>query len=159
VRKVSMFLQWFHANVLSTVLICLCLMQTNRRFVFTSGIMVSISNYFESYALLNSICYLERFVYYQSAYFSHSAKVYNVVPGDFTHTGKLDLLVMGHDGTSGLLDMKLYMGMGTDGFGTHTVGYIHLLCSPGHRYQQPAHPPVFLTFSAYTSGSGWRHED
>lgn len=46
----------------------------------------------------------------------HTRNVINVVPGDFTHSGKLDLLVMGEGSTSGEIDLVLYPSL-VKGFG------------------------------------------
>lgn len=57
------------------------------------------------------------FTFKVSGSFRHPRKVYNVVPGDFTHTGKLDLLVMSQSQTNNQLDMLLYPGLPKGGFG------------------------------------------
>jgi integrin alpha FG-GAP repeat containing protein 1 len=44
--------------------------------------------------------------------------VYNVVPGDYTQDGRLDLLVMGQGDIDGQLGMSLYVGASDGGFGT-----------------------------------------
>ena len=49
--------------------------------------------------------------------FHHPSKVYNVVPGDFTHNGKLDLLVMSEGSTSYIMDMLVYPALPQGGFG------------------------------------------
>lgn len=61
----------------------------------------------------------EDFAFQQSATFRHNAKVINIVPGDFTHSGKLDLLVMSQSRASGLLDMSLYPALPGGGFGNY----------------------------------------
>ena len=43
--------------------------------------------------------------------------MYNVVPGDFTHSGKLDLLVMSQRGSYNQLSLTLYPSLVGDGFG------------------------------------------
>ncbi|KAJ8522676.1 hypothetical protein ONZ45_g812 [Pleurotus djamor] len=53
----------------------------------------------------------ESFYYQPSASFRHPRAVYNVVPGDFTHSGKLDLLVMGKGTDTNQLDMVVYAGL------------------------------------------------
>ncbi|KAF9464632.1 hypothetical protein BDZ94DRAFT_1256197 [Collybia nuda] len=55
------------------------------------------------------------FTFKASTSFRHPRKVYNVIPGDFTHTGKLDLLVMSQSQTSNQLDMLLYPGLAKGG--------------------------------------------
>jgi len=58
----------------------------------------------------------EDFIYKDSASFRHSRQIYNVVPGDFTHSGKLDLLVMSQSQTNDQLDMSLYPALVGGGF-------------------------------------------
>ncbi|KAJ7494497.1 hypothetical protein B0H11DRAFT_2004943 [Mycena galericulata] len=58
------------------------------------------------------------FVFQSSTTFQHPRKVYNVVPGDFTHSGKLDLLVMAQSSTSNQLDLSLYPALTGGGFDT-----------------------------------------
>ncbi|KAI0045090.1 integrin alpha N-terminal domain-containing protein [Auriscalpium vulgare] len=48
------------------------------------------------------------FSFHRSASFHHPRPVYNVVPGDFTHDGTLDVLVMGRDASSSQLSLSLY---------------------------------------------------
>ena len=57
----------------------------------------------------------EAFVFQKASSFRHPDVVQNVVPGDFTHSGKLDLLVMSHK-TSNQLDMLLYPALPEGGF-------------------------------------------
>ncbi|KAG8896291.1 hypothetical protein FRB99_008955 [Tulasnella sp. 403] len=53
----------------------------------------------------------DQFTYSKSTTLSFSSDVANVVPGDFTHDGKLDLLVMKRSGSwSTGLDMEVYVG-------------------------------------------------
>lgn len=59
----------------------------------------------------------ENFAYQQGAQIKHSSKVLNVVPGDFTHSGKLDLLIMGQGQKSREIDMYLYQSIPNKGFG------------------------------------------
>lgn len=61
--------------------------------------------------------FTDGFSFSKSGSLQHSSKVANVVPGDFTHSGKLDLLVMSYGQTSGQLDMVVYPGLTGDGFG------------------------------------------
>lgn len=51
--------------------------------------------------------------------FKHPHKVVNVVPGDFTHSGKLDLLVMSVSQVSGDLDLSVYFSRVGNGFGKY----------------------------------------
>ncbi|KAF8894778.1 hypothetical protein BD779DRAFT_1609403 [Infundibulicybe gibba] len=64
------------------------------------------------------------FAYKASDSFRHPNVVYNVVPGDFTHTGKLDILVMSRSQTNGQMDLSLYPALPTGGFGTHQPSYV-----------------------------------
>jgi integrin alpha FG-GAP repeat containing protein 1 len=59
----------------------------------------------------------EDFLFQKSASFKHPNRIYNVVPGDFTHDGKLDLLVMSESSTTDQMDLFLYRGSPTGGFG------------------------------------------
>ncbi|KAF8061672.1 hypothetical protein FPV67DRAFT_1673289 [Lyophyllum atratum] len=56
------------------------------------------------------------FVYQKSTSFRHPHKVENVVPGDFTHSGKLDLLVMSESQKKDQLEMTLYPASISGGF-------------------------------------------
>ncbi|KAJ7665373.1 hypothetical protein DFH06DRAFT_311965 [Mycena polygramma] len=60
----------------------------------------------------------EDFVFKPTTPFQHPRKIYNVVPGDFTHSGKLDLLVMAQSSTSNQLDLSLYPSLPGGGFDT-----------------------------------------
>ena len=67
----------------------------------------------------NVLASLEGFTFRQSSSFKHSTQILNIVPGDFTHDGTLDLLVMGRSSQSSSQDMKLYVG-NKDGFGVYS---------------------------------------
>jgi integrin alpha FG-GAP repeat containing protein 1 len=69
------------------------------------------------YPLQSLIFTPEDFFFRRSTSFKHPTRVYNVVPGDFTHDGTLDLLVMSESSTSDQLDLFLYRGSPTGGFG------------------------------------------
>ncbi|KAG6917026.1 hypothetical protein DXG01_004152 [Tephrocybe rancida] len=56
------------------------------------------------------------FVFKEAATFHHPRRVQNIVPGDFTHSGKLDLLVMSESQTKGQLDMTVYPASISGGF-------------------------------------------
>ncbi|THU96321.1 integrin alpha N-terminal domain-containing protein [Dendrothele bispora CBS 962.96] len=60
----------------------------------------------------------EDFQFQKSTTFRHPGDVYNVVPGDFTHSGKLDLLIMSKSQTTGFLDLRVYPALPGDGFDT-----------------------------------------
>lgn len=62
---------------------------------------------------------LDEFAFKQSVEFSHPRRVQNIVPGDFTQDGKLDLLVMAHDTRDGtdVTSMSVYLAMKGGGFG------------------------------------------
>ncbi|PFH53586.1 hypothetical protein AMATHDRAFT_137318 [Amanita thiersii Skay4041] len=67
------------------------------------------------------------FNFYQSFSIHHPSKVLNVVPGDFRHTGKLDLLVMSPASSRSEIEMTLYPGLASGGF--NTVESIHVQSS------------------------------
>src|SRR5882757_3692782 len=56
------------------------------------------------------------FSFRRSASFRHPQRVYNVVPGDYTHDGKLDLLVMSQGASSTQLSLFVYTPMPRGGF-------------------------------------------
>lgn len=59
--------------------------------------------------LSSSPSFSDVFVFKKSSQLHHTAPVYNVIPGDFTLDGKLDILVMsGNSATT--LNMALYKG-------------------------------------------------
>lgn len=58
----------------------------------------------------------EVFAFEEASSFMHPHRIHNVVPGDFTHSGKLDLLVMGPSQIGGQLDMTLYPAQIGGGF-------------------------------------------
>ncbi|KAG5717871.1 T-cell immunomodulatory protein [Termitomyces sp. T112] len=72
------------------------------------------------------------FVYQEASSFRHPRRVHNVVPGDFTHSGKLDILVMSESDTKGQLDMTLYPASLTGGFDVN-----HPLNVPPSTLSQP----------------------
>lgn len=59
----------------------------------------------------------DAFIFRDAASFSHSSQIYNVVPGDFTHDGTLDLLVMSRGSSPSEVKMELYLGSPGNGFG------------------------------------------
>ncbi|KAG6831217.1 hypothetical protein H0H92_012014 [Tricholoma furcatifolium] len=56
------------------------------------------------------------FVYEAATSFRHPRRVQNIVPGDFTHSGKLDLLVMSDSPSNNQLEMTLYSAPISGGF-------------------------------------------
>ncbi|KAL9714709.1 hypothetical protein Ac2012v2_001367 [Leucoagaricus gongylophorus] len=58
----------------------------------------------------------ESFMFREGEHFTHTAKVLNVVPGDFTHAGKLDLLVMSQGQNKDEIDMHVYQSIPNKGF-------------------------------------------
>ncbi|THH05309.1 hypothetical protein EW145_g4893 [Phellinidium pouzarii] len=56
------------------------------------------------------------FIFSDAASFSHSEQIYNVVPGDFTHDGTLDLLVMSRGPSSSVINIEVYVGSPGNGF-------------------------------------------
>ncbi|EMD34350.1 hypothetical protein CERSUDRAFT_117229 [Gelatoporia subvermispora B] len=63
----------------------------------------------------------EDYMYRKSAVFRHPQRVINVVPGDFTQDGKLDLLVMSQAQRSFQLAIDLYMASPMGGFDMNPV--------------------------------------
>lgn len=61
------------------------------------------------------------FRFTQSALFRHPYSVQNVIPGDFTQDGKLDLLVVGSGETSNELSVSLYIAKYEGGFDMNPV--------------------------------------
>ncbi len=56
----------------------------------------------------------------------------NVIPGDFTHSGKLDLLVLSHNQARSQLDLVLYPSVISGGFGDF------VLCLACFRAENPS---------------------
>jgi hypothetical protein len=73
---------------------------------------------------------LESFSFTPSDSFKHSKKIVNVIPGDFTHSGKLDLLIMSPSQVDENLDLSVYFSR-VDGFGKSNVSmnpyFVYLL--------------------------------
>ena len=70
---------------------------------------------FEGYATNCSLS-VDDFSFHRSASFRHPRRVYNVVPGDYTHDGKLDLLVMSQGTSNTQLSLSIYAHMPGGGF-------------------------------------------
>ena len=64
-----------------------------------------------------SLICAEKYTFQKAASFRHPQKVYNVIPGDFTQDGRLDLLVYGQSSKSGELSIQLYPALPKGGFG------------------------------------------
>jgi integrin alpha FG-GAP repeat containing protein 1 len=60
--------------------------------------------------------YIDEFSFRRSASFRHPQRVYNVVPGDFTHDGRLDVLVMAQGTSNAQLSLSIYTSMPSGGF-------------------------------------------
>ncbi|KAH9918403.1 integrin alpha N-terminal domain-containing protein [Epithele typhae] len=58
----------------------------------------------------------EAYTFKSSGGFRHPQRVFNVIPGDFTQDGKLDLLVYGQSSTSSVLSVQLYVANPEGGF-------------------------------------------
>ncbi|KAI0373228.1 hypothetical protein BV20DRAFT_938200 [Pilatotrama ljubarskyi] len=58
----------------------------------------------------------EDYVFQKSMVFRHPQRVYNVIPGDFTQDGRLDLLVYGQSGRSSEVSIQLYVASPLGGF-------------------------------------------
>jgi len=70
----------------------------------------------------------DSFSFVEGGSFKHPRRIYNVVPGDFTHSGKLDILVMSQSQRNNQLDLTLYPALVGDGFGE----FIHPLGKNDH---------------------------
>ncbi len=80
----------------------------------TSGATVNGQNTFELGLLLTM--HTDNFTFHRSASFRHPQRVYNVVPGDYTHDGKLDVLVMAQGTSTRQLSLSIYPSMPGGGF-------------------------------------------
>ncbi|CCM05781.1 uncharacterized protein FIBRA_08014 [Fibroporia radiculosa] len=61
----------------------------------------------------------DEYTFKKSAVFRHPRRVYNVVPGDFTQDGRLDLLVLGQTASSSQLSIQLYVARPGGAFELH----------------------------------------
>ena len=68
------------------------------------------------------------FIFKRAASFNTQDQVQNVIPGDFTHDGTLDLLVMTSGSSVNAISMQLYVGSPGDGFGSCQLflNFIHV---------------------------------
>jgi hypothetical protein len=64
---------------------------------------------------MNFDAHQEEFTFKPSSVFKHRERVHNVVPGDFTQNGKLDLLVMSQSQSANQLNMYLYLARSQGG--------------------------------------------
>ncbi|KAJ7221636.1 hypothetical protein GGX14DRAFT_514588 [Mycena pura] len=94
--------------------------------VLTLGLdQQTLTVYLWSHGMFQSTCKAcltsvpEDFIFKASTPFKHPNAIYNVVPGDFTHSGKLDLLVMAKSSTSNQLDLSVYHALPGGGFDTN----------------------------------------
>ncbi|KAH9934948.1 uncharacterized protein B0H18DRAFT_1182116 [Fomitopsis serialis] len=63
----------------------------------------------------------EEYTFRKSAVFRHPQRVYNVIPGDFTQDGRLDLLVLSQAASASQLAVHLYRAQSGGGFELHPV--------------------------------------
>lgn len=63
----------------------------------------------------------DEYKFKKSAVFRHPQKVQNVVPGDFTQDGRLDILVMSQAGAGNQLSLQLYIASEKGGYSPHPV--------------------------------------
>ncbi|KZT11560.1 uncharacterized protein LAESUDRAFT_783948 [Laetiporus sulphureus 93-53] len=63
----------------------------------------------------------DEYTFRKSASFRHPQKVINVVPGDFTQNGKLDLLVMSQASAASQLSLQVYTAIPGGGFALHPI--------------------------------------
>lgn len=61
---------------------------------------------------------IDDFTFDKNSTITHPTVISNIIPGDYTHDGLLDLLVMSPSGTkSNELDMTVYVALPSGGFG------------------------------------------
>ena len=70
---------------------------------------------------------IDDFSFRLNASFRHPQRVYNIVPGDYTHDGKLDLLVMAQGASSTQLSVSIYTPMLGGGFCALFLPYLTYL--------------------------------
>jgi integrin alpha FG-GAP repeat containing protein 1 len=70
-----------------------------------------------SFSVHSKLSEEDDFVYKKTFSFKHPSPIVNVIPGDFTHDGKLDLLVMSQNEIPSQLDISLYRGSPGGEFG------------------------------------------
>ena len=104
---------------------------------------------------------VDGFKYDKSVSFKHSNEVYNVVPGDFRRTGKLDLFVMSRSQTSGSLDLALYPALPEGGFGGFSEDVNGRIKSnrTGFRARQCGLDTCVVLITTNTHRPQRRHED
>ncbi|CAL1703385.1 unnamed protein product [Somion occarium] len=61
------------------------------------------------------------FHFTKAAVFRHPQRVYNVVPGDFTQDGRLDILVMSQSPSSNEIDIQVYVASPEGGFDLNPI--------------------------------------
>ena len=94
----------------------------NRHLQYIYGTMVSQSN-----ILLDPLWLpfnLDDYRFVHAAAFRHPQKVYNVVPGDFTQDGRLDILVVSQSSSASELDIQVYVALPDGGFGGFIVEFV-----------------------------------
>jgi len=89
------------------------------------------------------IFHQDSFSFVDGGSFKHPQKIYNVVPGDFTHSGKLDILVMSQSQSNNQLDLTLYPALAGDGFGE----LLHPWTRNGHSMTPDINNPMTLPSS------------
>ena len=60
---------------------------------------------------------IEAYTFKKTSEFRHPQRVLNVIPGDFTQDGKLDLLVYGQSPASNGVSVQLYVALSKGQFG------------------------------------------
>ncbi|KAI0081457.1 hypothetical protein K474DRAFT_1613628 [Panus rudis PR-1116 ss-1] len=63
----------------------------------------------------------DEFRFIRAAKWRHPQRVYNVVPGDYTQDGRLDILVMSQSSSSNQLDIQVYVALPEGGFDLNPV--------------------------------------
>ena len=61
--------------------------------------------------------FVEEYTFKKSVAFRHPQRVYNVIPGDFTQDGRLDLLVYSQSANSNEISVQLYVALPKGEFG------------------------------------------
>jgi integrin alpha FG-GAP repeat containing protein 1 len=81
---------------------------------------------------------LDEFMFKNAGSFHHPRRVHNVIPGDFTQDGTLDLLVVADGVSSNTLSMSVYPGNIGGGFGKLPGASYHAFNIFGHHIASSA---------------------
>ena len=75
--------------------------------------------------LVNPSLSTDDFSFRRNASLHHPQRVYNVIPGDYTYDGKLDLLVMAQGDSNAQLSLSLYTSMPGGGFCASPLSHLY----------------------------------